>query len=213
MEKPYGLLLVAMNYAAVAEDEFNDWYDTEHLVERARTPGFLNARRWLGFDDPKISMSTYDLESLGVLDTPAYRAIVGEGLSPWSRRVTGKSPRICRFTAEQLVPGRVAGALEAEGMMMNSMNIAAEVEEEFNAWYNEEHLLRLSQVPGVLRARRYRTTSGTQRYVALYDLTSPEVQVTPEWKAAANTPWTVRLRPYFKDQLRLVLKRYHRAAR
>ena len=212
MEPPYGLLFVGMNYSGVAEDEFNDWYDTEHLVERERTPGFLNARRWLGADDPKISVSNYDLASLDVLETPAYRAIVGDGLSPWSRRITSKSPRICRFTAEQTIPGRLAGALEAEGMLLNAMNAAAEVEDEFNAWYTEEHLPRLSQVPGVLRARRYGMAGGTHRYIALYDLTSPAVQASPAWREAANTPWTEKMRPYFRDRLRLVLKRYHRAA-
>ncbi len=211
MEQPYGLLLVAMNYSAVAEDEFNDWYDTEHLPERERTRGFINARRWLGADDRKISVSNYDLESINVLDTPAYRAIVGDGLSPWSRRVTGRARRICRFTAEQTIPGRLAGALEAEGMMLNALNVAPEVEDEFNAWFTEEHLPRLSQVPGVLRARRYRMAGGTHRYLALYDLTSPEVQASSAWQAAADTPWTQKMRPHFKDRLRLVLRRYHRA--
>jgi hypothetical protein len=211
MEQPYGLLLVGMNYSAVAEDEFNDWYDTEHLPERERTRGFINARRWLGATDPKISVSLYDLESLDVLQTPAYQAIVGDGLSPWSRRVTGRSPRICRFTAEQTVPGRLAGAPEAEGLMMYAMNVPAAVEAEYNAWFNEEHLPRLSQVPGVLRARRYRMAAGTHRYLALYDLAAPEVQASPAWKDAAGTPWSAKMRPHFKDPLRLVLRRYHRA--
>ena len=42
-----GLLLAAINFKNVAEDEFHDWYDTEHLPERERVPGFLNAQRWI----------------------------------------------------------------------------------------------------------------------------------------------------------------------
>ena len=52
MAKPYGLLVAGFNYSNAAEDEFNDWYDTEHIPERERTRGFINAQRWLGADDP-----------------------------------------------------------------------------------------------------------------------------------------------------------------
>ena len=36
-----GILIAAMNIGGAAEDEFHDWYDTEHLPERQRVPGFL----------------------------------------------------------------------------------------------------------------------------------------------------------------------------
>ena len=39
-----GTLIAAMNMAHAAEDEFHDWYDTEHLPERQRVPGFLLCR-------------------------------------------------------------------------------------------------------------------------------------------------------------------------
>ena len=50
-----GLLIAAMDYSDVAEDEFHDWYDTEHIPERLAVPGFLNAERWLGSADPMIA--------------------------------------------------------------------------------------------------------------------------------------------------------------
>ena len=37
--------------------------------------GFLTCERWLGADNPKISIATYDLESIDVLKSDAYRAI------------------------------------------------------------------------------------------------------------------------------------------
>ena len=39
MNKPYGLLVAGFNYSMVAEDEFHDWYDSEHIPERQRVPG------------------------------------------------------------------------------------------------------------------------------------------------------------------------------
>jgi hypothetical protein len=211
VEKPYGFLTVAMNFANIPEEEFNDWYDTEHMVERMHTPGFMNARRWLGASDPRISVSNYDLESFDVLKSPAYLAIVGDGLSPWSRRIVRKATRICRFLAEQMTPGRLAGAMEAEGMLMFAANVAPEREDEFNAWYNEEHLPRMSQVPGVLRALRFRVPeTSTHKYFSIYDLREPEVEASQDWKDAANTPWTAKLKPQMTDVVRLVLRRYHK---
>jgi len=210
MAKPYGLLVAGFNYANVAADDFNAWYDTEHVPERLRTPGFINAQRWLGVDDPKISIATYDLESLDVLQSPAYRAIGGVNLSPWSKHVTAKCQRLCRFEADQTLPGQQAGPADAGGMMMYAMNVPAEVDAEYNSWYNDEHLPALSSVPGCLCARRFKMAGGTHRYLALYHLTAPEVQASDAWKKAAGTPWTAKMRPHFRDPLRLVLRRYVR---
>ena len=211
MQKPYGYLTVAMNFKDISEEEFNDWYDTEHMVERINTPGFFNARRWLGATDPRISVSNYDLDSFDVLKTPAYLSIVGDGLSPWSRRIVRKATRICRFLSEQEVPGRLAGAAEAEGMVMFAANVPAEFESEFNAWYHEEHLPRMAAVPGVLRARRFRVPeTSTHKFFAIYDLTDPAVEASQDWKDAANTPWTAKLKPHMTDIVRLVLRRYHK---
>src|SRR5438445_709936 len=46
-----GTLIAAMNIGRAAEDEFHDWYDTEHLPERQRVPGFLLCQRWIGAQD------------------------------------------------------------------------------------------------------------------------------------------------------------------
>jgi len=66
-----GILIAAMNIGNAAEDEFHDWYDSEHLPERQRVPGFLLCRRWIGAADSKISVATYDLETIAVLQSPA----------------------------------------------------------------------------------------------------------------------------------------------
>src|SRR5437016_13042786 len=89
-----GVLIAAMDFSNVAKDEFNDWYDTEHIPERQRVPGFLSLQRWIGAENPRQSVATYDLDSLAVLQSPGYRAIGGENLSPWSKRGTWKvAPR------------------------------------------------------------------------------------------------------------------------
>jgi hypothetical protein len=68
-----------------------------------------------------------------------------------------------------------------------------EWEDEFNRWYDEEHMPMLAQVPGVLRARRFRDPRGNPRYIAVYDLADPGVIEHPDWTAAAATEWSRRI--------------------
>ena len=205
-----GTLIAAMRIAQVAEDEFHDWYDMEHLPERQRVPGFLLCERWLGSEDSRVSVATYDLDSVTVLQGAAYRAIGGENLSPWSKRVTARVDRLMRFEGDQILPGDQLSPSSAGGLLLNAMNIAPELEAEFNEWYDKEHIPALAAVPGVLCARRFRGTSGNRKYVALYHLADPGVVESAEWKTARQSDWTSRLQPNFRDHLRLVLRRYRR---
>jgi hypothetical protein len=100
-----GALIAAMDFSNVDAGEFNDWYDMEHIPERQRVPGFLTLQRWIGAENPRQSLALYDLDSIEVLRSPAYRAIGGENLSPWSKRVTAKVERLLRYEAEQILPG------------------------------------------------------------------------------------------------------------
>ena len=100
-----GALIAAMNFASIAEDEFHDWYDTEHVPERQRVPGFLACERWIGVGEGKISLATYDLETVAVMKSPAYLAIAHDNLSPWSKRVTGRIELLMRFEGDQILPG------------------------------------------------------------------------------------------------------------
>jgi hypothetical protein len=96
-------------------------------------------------------------------------------------------------------------------MLLFAMNVAPEAETEFNAWYDTEHMPRLAAVPGCLSARRFRSREGAHRYIALYHLASPEIPASKAWEEAAVTPWTLKIRPFTRDRLRLVLRKYRRA--
>ena len=205
-----GISLAAMDFTNVAEEEFHDWYDLEHIPERQRIPGFGACERWIGLANSKISVATYDLDNVDVLSNAAYRAIGGDNLSVWSKRVTAPVKMLMRYEGHQILPGDMRAPEDAGGLLVNAMNVAPEHEAEFNEWYDTEHIPALAAVPGTLRARRYHGAGAVQRYVALYNLATPEVQASPAWRAAANTPWTERMRPHFRDHLRIVAGRYRR---
>ncbi len=215
-DKKLGLLVAGLNFARAAEDEFNDWYDSEHVPEREQCPGFINAQRWISIEDPKVSIATYDLKDSGVLKTPEYLSIGGPGLSPWSKRILKIVQRVCRYEGEQTLPGDGVAPANAGGLLLFAMNVAPEAEVDFNDWYNKEHVPNLATVPGCLSARRFVVNSGApespQKYVALYHLEKPEVCMSDEWKKAVDTPWTHRVRPHTRDRLRVLARRYSRKA-
>ena len=207
---PKGQLIAAMDFSNVSEEEFNDWYDLEHIPERQRVPGFLACQRWIGADNAKHSVAIYDLDTLSVLRSPPYLAIGGENLSPWSKRVTAKCQRLLRFEGDQILPGDQTAPEGAGGLLLVGMTPAPGVETAFNAWYDTEHVPALARAPGVLSARRFRAqNSSGPKYVALYHLASPEVITGPEWKRASeSTPMPELIRPQISDRLRLVSRAY-----
>lgn len=99
-----GFLLVTMQPPPAFEEEFNAWYDSEHIPERLGVPGILSARRYVGAGGHPKYLAMYDLENHAVMTSPAYLAVAFENSSPWTRRVTSRV-RPWRSTGDQLWPG------------------------------------------------------------------------------------------------------------
>jgi hypothetical protein len=82
-------------------------------------------------------------------------------------------------------------------------DIPADVVDDYNAWYDQEHLPRLVTVPGVDRARRYVTTGELRpRYLTAYDLSIKDAFESPQGLVARKTPWTERMRSLFQNTRR-----------
>ena len=190
-----GLLLTMTEAPAAMDEEFNAWYDTEHMGERLGIPGFLSARRWVRDCEPGEGryLATYELNNPGVLETPEYLAHVGDHFTPWSKRCLGRTTVFRRWACEQIAPGNQSPDQSARALFLACGDVPAAHEEEFNRWYDIEHLPLLLQVPGVLGARRFRASTGSPRYIALYDLTGADVPDHPAWRSAVNTEWTRRI--------------------
>ncbi len=70
------------------EDELNRWYDDEHIPERMSVPGFLRARRFRAVEGAPRYLALYDLASVEVLQSDAYKHyLVGPGETPWTRKL------------------------------------------------------------------------------------------------------------------------------
>jgi hypothetical protein len=99
------LMMGMMEPPPELEWEFNDWYDLEHLPSRKAVPGFLTGNRFVCVEGWPRYVAWYDLESLDVLNTPAYQAISGKNTSPWAKRMSPLMHGYFRVLGEQTYPG------------------------------------------------------------------------------------------------------------
>ena len=79
------MLMVMLECEDGWEQEFNQWYDEEHLPERLACPGFLSAKRYRAIEGKPRFLATYELESLDALKSEQYLAL-REG-TEWTKRM------------------------------------------------------------------------------------------------------------------------------
>lgn len=65
------MLVVTASVDPKVEDDWNAWYDNEHLPEIADCPGFIEAARYVTADDrgPRLYQTIYRLDSQHALTT------------------------------------------------------------------------------------------------------------------------------------------------
>lgn len=101
----------------------------------------------------------------------------------------------------------MADAASRPGLLLVMTDVDPVCESEFNRWYEEEHIRERLSIPGFLRARRFVAVEGSPKYLALYDLTGPEVLQSEAYLRRRNegaTEWTQRMEAKFKGFVRNV---------
>ena len=94
-----------------------------------------------------------------------------------------------------------------KGLLLVMMDIDPKHEEEFNRWYNEEHIPERLAIPGFMHARRYRALEGSPKYLALYELESPQALKSEEYRyryQEAPTAWTQQILKNVRNLVRNV---------
>ena len=77
------------------------------------------------------------------------------------------------------------------------IDVAAEMEDELNRWYDEEHMPNLLAVPGVLSGKRAVNTGEGIKFIAIYEHANIDVQHTEAYRMAVETEWTQKMKPHF----------------
>ncbi len=183
-QKGRGIFMVYVDIDAQHVQEFNEWYNKEHLPELLSVPGILSAARYEAVKGGPQYLACYELESAAVMQTPAF---TNRPRTPWGQKVSpsiiGKN--LTRIVGEQIYP---------EGMEMPERGIAAGGRD----WPHvrpcrgrcgverlgpgREYVPGYRKVPGVIYARRYRVLEGASGYSTVYEFASTAVPESAEWK-------------------------------
>src|SRR3989442_11111702 len=79
-------------------------------------------------------------------------------------------------------------AKKGRGLLMVYVDAPATYEDEFNRWYNEEHIPERLAIPGVLNAARYQAVEGGPKYLACYELASLDAWHAEAWQRRLGNP-------------------------
>ena len=89
-----------------------------------------------------------------------------------------------------------------KGLLLMMTDIDPADETDFNRWYEEEHLEERMAIPGFINARRFTALEGGPKYLALYDLESPEVLQSTSYRhviGSGKSAWTRRMEGQFRN--------------
>lgn len=211
MNAALGLITVRLDTPAQYDEEFNDWYNLEHVQQLTAMPGFVRTRRYFCETSDIRYLAWYETTDDSVEAGPHFQSIVREP-TPWSlrlRKLYGDKRERMNFRLMCEVGGMPAP--DAPWMYIVHTDIPDHIVDEYNTWYDKEHLPRCVGIPGVLRARRYMSvacTSGNAgpKYLTAYELTGPDVWESPAAQIARKTPWTEKMRSLFSNTRRALYK-------
>ena len=180
------LLFAAIDVPEDVVADFQRWYDTEHVPERAAVPGFGPITRWERVDgDLPRFLALFDTESPGTLSSGPYARLKAAGDTEWTAALRPSFVRSVRSTFEEVAdyggrPGTTAVCCAA------LTDVEPEDEADYRRWYDDEHGPAVAAVPGVVRARRFEAP-GTPRHLTLLDLASADVLTGEDYAAAKRS--------------------------
>ena len=171
-KKGEGLLLVYTDLIDPKyEEEFNAWYNTEHLPELLTLPGFLDAARYVATRGAPKYLAAYELTSIEAVRSPEFSR---RKRTPWETRM---SPRRQIFPSSVGNPDRGM----APALQIGRMSVPDSADAEWNEWYNTEYIPGYLTVPGVIYARRYQAVDGERSFATVYELMNDKVSESADW--------------------------------
>lgn len=196
VHSPQGLLYVEVDCPPELEGEFHAWYNTEHIPERLRIPGFVTGHRYAALEGTPRWLAAYELESVAVLDSPEYLAWLGPLQTAWTKRMVSKTRvhrcvfRLVQQAGSRMKPTQVH---PQTGLLAVRYEASSADREKLNPWHDGEFCRELLQVPGVMKARRYDSADGSEQLI-LYDLERPWVVQEQIFGRLWTTGWDAKRR-------------------
>lgn len=194
-----GVLLELSEPVRGRSESFARWQDEEHIPGQLIRSGASTATRFEAVEGVPPSLVVYEL------DRPEASAMTGSAMTglapglPWSPVAT---PALIDATATYdcrryvTVQDRRSDADDpgSTGALLSvGVTVRAGHEQDFETWYEEEHIPALLAIDGWLRCRRLHRLSGVgPNHLALHELRGLEVFDDPAFQQARATPWRDR---------------------
>lgn len=201
MAHAMGLMTAWLHVPPEREDEFNDWYNREHLPQVVSLPGFMRGRRYMVENAKPKYLAWYDVADETVEPGASFQRFVAHP-TPWWARMADCFEHRERMNFRLMCDVGRAPERDTPWLYIVHTDIPDHIVDEYNEWYDKEHLPRLVTVPGVVRARRYAAVAGSPRYLTAYELTDKNAFESPEGLQARKTPWTAKMRSLFQNTRR-----------
>ena len=183
-KKGTALMMVMADIPADKEEDFNRWYNEEHLKELMSIPGVLNAARYEAIRSGPKHLACYELESPAVIETDAFK---NRPRTEWGARVspsligTNFVNNVYEMVHPQELTEGISGSDMAPALQIGRMDIAPENEAEWNEWYSGVYVPNYEKVPGVIRGRRWRVVRGQPKYAVVYEFEREGISDSAEW--------------------------------
>ena len=147
-----GILAVWSDIDAAAADDYDAWYEREHMFERLAVPGFHRARHYLTVSGAPRYFTYFVTDTAAVVASPAYLAQANHP-SPWTRRILPHFRNTNRTACN--VVRRIGRGYGAASL---TVRLAAAVgrEDELLTWLGATQLPALPEQPGIVGAQLWR---------------------------------------------------------
>ena len=201
-KKGDGLLMVYCEVPAKHEEEFNAWYNEEHIPERLSIPGVLSAARYQAVAGGPKYLACYELTTPEAWHSEAWQKWL-KNPTPWSRRMspsviaTTNIRNLYRRIYPAALPEEAAQADMAPVLLVGRMSVPDALDAKFNEAYNNERLPLCSRISGYIRARRFAAVMGAPKYTTVHEMNSLDV-----WKSTAWDEWRTAVTPVWSGEIR-----------
>ena len=185
-KKGTGLMMVWVDVPSEHEDEFNHWYNEEHLPELLSVPGVLNAARYEAVMSGPKHLACYELQSPSVVETDAFTS---RKPTEWAQKIGPRvvGSNLINNVYEMIFPSNlstdISGSDMAQALQIGRMDIAPENSDEWNKWYSGVYVPNYEKVPGCIRGRRWKAVKGQPNYSVVYEFEHSKVSESSEWLA------------------------------
>lgn len=187
------------------ENEFNAWYNDEHVPELLRVPGFLSGRRFRAIEGAPRYAAMYALTDVSALDEPLFHQArpAHPQSTPATKRMwphvrnlrRGIYSEVARSQPEADADGTLSRHLLLLGLDLDSESDAA-----FADWCAKKHLPALASARGLTRARCFTLDAHSSdhqnppgRGLLLYELAGAEAARDAEWLTDFPAPFSTRI--------------------